>query len=1299
MKKSTLFIVTFILFIFTVKSFAQVDISGTPYTTLKGAFDAINAGTHTGAITININASTTETASAVLNSGIVAPASYTSVLIKPTANGLTISGSVPGGALIKLNGADFVTIDGRVGAVDTRQLTINNTGTTTLSTGIWMSSLGVGLGATNNTVKWCNVMGTLQLPTLSIYGIYVGGLTISTTGTGADNDTTTITNNKFTRLSHAIYDRGASTANQNALVTIQNNTIGDDLAENYVRVNGVDMTNCINVDISNNYIYNLIVTHTVALRGLNLSAGLTNVNINANEIANIKNTTASSFISGQGIFIAGTGTVNASITNNTIYGLAGGLGSGTIANNQWGIIVSTGNTYRIYYNSISLTNNAVATGSTDRHGCIALNSAASTGLDIRNNNLSVTMAPGNATAGNVVCINSLVTAPANFTDINYNNYYGTGTRFGVGFMTTIRTTLADWQAATTKDANSINTNPLFASSTSNLRVGSTSLCLNAGTPIGTVLTDLTGAVRSVTTPTIGAYEAPLDLSDAGVTIVYTMGTLALSYTTNHIVSATIINSGNVDLGSFDATLNITGANSFTNAQNIPSLAVGASTTVTFAGFTPSSTGSNTVTVSVPADGSSGNNSIAVAQTISTNALAYSIGTVASGGVGFTGATGDFVAKFNTNIAASLNQCVVNFSTGGQTFQLGVWDATGPGGSPGTNIFTSADLISSAGAYTVVLDPVVNLTAGDFYIGVRQIGTVNVSFAYQTETPIRANSFYFTSPTGGTTWTDFSPANSFRFMIEPRFQLNNDAAVTGIGQSGSTFFNPGTTTIPMSGTVANLGATSATFDVIRKIRSGETEVYSNTQNVIALAANGSTTVNFADFTGFVTGTQYRIKDSIVYSGDQNPSNDTLSTWYTPNVAKTYLICWADAASRDSLINQMTLLGNTDYDVLQNTYTGTFRPWRTVIYLLASTGNWTALNRDSLKAYLDDSPSGSKRTLAIFGNDLGYNNDPIRNVSVTAPDSTFYRQYLRAQYYADSWYTAFPNKLQKGTGVFSAITGDSTADPFPDLLRPATWYGGDGAFVPQQQSTGSTDSAVAIAYTGSNYNVFYGSCTYANYRSKVGGTLDAPADFLQQIVDWVGNNGGLVPVEMASFTSSINEREVTLRWTTNQERNNSKFILERKLTSAANYDQIATVDGAGNSNVPVSYSFTDRNLNTARYNYRLKQVDYNGNFEYYNLANEVIIGVPQKYALSQNYPNPFNPTTKINYDLPFDSKVTIKIFDITGREMGLIVNEVKAAGYYNVQFNASHLSSGVYFYQINADGGNQNFVKTLKMMLIK
>ncbi|MBL8008183.1 MAG: T9SS type A sorting domain-containing protein [Ignavibacteria bacterium] len=187
---------------------------------------------------------------------------------------------------------------------------------------------------------------------------------------------------------------------------------------------------------------------------------------------------------------------------------------------------------------------------------------------------------------------------------------------------------------------------------------------------------------------------------------------------------------------------------------------------------------------------------------------------------------------------------------------------------------------------------------------------------------------------------------------------------------------------------------------------------------------------------------------------------------------------------------------------------------------------------------------------------------------------------------------------------------------------------------------------------------------------------------------------LPVELASFTSSINRRDVTLNWTTAAESNNSGFDIERK-SADGQWSRVGNVAGHGTTMTPVNYTFTERNLATGKYNYRLKQIDFNGNFEYFSLNNEVNIGIPEKYDLSQNYPNPFNPSTKISFDIPVDGKVSMKIFDMSGKEVATLVNDFRTAGYYTVDFNASALSSGIYFYKISAG----NFTATKKMMLVK
>ncbi|MBK8552939.1 MAG: T9SS type A sorting domain-containing protein [Ignavibacteria bacterium] len=210
----------------------------------------------------------------------------------------------------------------------------------------------------------------------------------------------------------------------------------------------------------------------------------------------------------------------------------------------------------------------------------------------------------------------------------------------------------------------------------------------------------------------------------------------------------------------------------------------------------------------------------------------------------------------------------------------------------------------------------------------------------------------------------------------------------------------------------------------------------------------------------------------------------------------------------------------------------------------------------------------------------------------------------------------------------------------------------------------------------------ACTNPELRSATTPTIGA-YEYTQQTL----------PVELASFTSNVSGRDVTLNWTTVSELNNAGFDIERTVNGS--WTKVANVTGNGTTTSPHSYSYTDKNLATGNYNYRLKQTDFNGNFEYFNLSNEVNVGIPTKYDLSQNYPNPFNPSTSIAYQIPFDGQVSLKIFDMSGKEVASLVNEVKTAGYYTYNFNASNLSSGVYFYTISAN----NFTATKKMMLMK
>jgi hypothetical protein len=190
---------------------------------------------------------------------------------------------------------------------------------------------------------------------------------------------------------------------------------------------------------------------------------------------------------------------------------------------------------------------------------------------------------------------------------------------------------------------------------------------------------------------------------------------------------------------------------------------------------------------------------------------------------------------------------------------------------------------------------------------------------------------------------------------------------------------------------------------------------------------------------------------------------------------------------------------------------------------------------------------------------------------------------------------------------------------------------------------------------------------------------------------------LPVELATFTATANRMNADLHWSTATEVNNYGFEIERRQT--AQWDKVGFVSGAGTSNSPRDYSYTDNNLPAGRYAYRLKQVDNNGAFSYHSSV-EVEIGLaPQEFALFQNYPNPFNPSTKIQYSLANAAQVSLKVYNVLGLEVATLVNGRQEAGSYTVPFGINTgtlgLSSGVYFYRLEAG----SFVSTKKLVLMK
>jgi len=187
---------------------------------------------------------------------------------------------------------------------------------------------------------------------------------------------------------------------------------------------------------------------------------------------------------------------------------------------------------------------------------------------------------------------------------------------------------------------------------------------------------------------------------------------------------------------------------------------------------------------------------------------------------------------------------------------------------------------------------------------------------------------------------------------------------------------------------------------------------------------------------------------------------------------------------------------------------------------------------------------------------------------------------------------------------------------------------------------------------------------------------------------------LPVELTSFTASIADNAVSLKWHTATEVDNHGFEIERRGGESEEWIMVGFVEGKGTSNAPREYSYQDTKLGVGKYEYRLKQIDNSGAFKYTGSV-EVEVSAPKEYALHQNYPNPFNPVTKISYEIPVKSLVTLKVYDMLGREVARLYDGEREAGRYEAEFNGMRFSSGVYFYKLEA--GSYKAVK--KLLLVK
>jgi hypothetical protein len=524
-----------------VLSFAQVSVtatSGTPtgnYTTLKAAFDAVNAGTHKGAVTLSITASTTETAAAVLNSSGSGGSSFTSVLVKPAAGvNATITGS-SNGAVLVLNGADNVTVDGsNVAGGTTRNLTFTTPSALEIPI-VWLANASTSDGATSNIIENCIIKGSAGK--LTFGGIISGSGTTMGSLAGARNNNNSILNNAISKVQYGVYVAGDSTLSDSNWV-VSRNDIGSTVTSDKITVAGIIAGWTKNFSIDRNNIAGVISDTSTTASGIYLVGDILNGQVFYNKIRDIKNTSNQGYGANGMQLTSSFNSSGISVHNNFISDVAGyGYLGDTEEDNGYGLVITSGGGYNIYYNTIVMNTNQTVAGYPAAFN-VTSGVTAIGAINLKNNILVNTQTQ----AGDRYALNS--EAPASvFASINYNDYYTSGTNIAYGAGAD-RTNLAGIQAGFGGNQNSLIALPVFVSATDlHLVAGSNAAVDNKGTPVTGITTDIDEETRSVT-PDLGADEMPAGNDTNGPSVTYTALGFSCS-TADRTLTATILDATGV----------------------------------------------------------------------------------------------------------------------------------------------------------------------------------------------------------------------------------------------------------------------------------------------------------------------------------------------------------------------------------------------------------------------------------------------------------------------------------------------------------------------------------------------------------------------------------------------------------------------------------------------------------------------------------------------------------------------------------------------------------------------------------
>lgn len=492
---------------------------------------------------------------------------------------------------------------------------------------------------------------------------------------------------------------------------------------------------------------------------------------------------------------------------------------------------------------------------------------------------------------------------------------------------------------------------------------------------------------------------------------------------------------------------------------------------------------------------------------------------------------------------------------------------------------------------------------------------------------------------------------------------------------------------------NFGLNSETFDATCTIKLGGSQVYSQNCTPITLAAGAEQTVSFPSYVLNAANDLYEITVKTNLTGDMDPTNDSRTEYFNTYTTDREMVIleigtgtWcvycpgAQMGGEDLVDNGHSVAviehhnGDSftnNYSNARNTYYG-INGFPTAVFdgvdYFVGGSNTESMYQNYLPIYQNRKALMSAFSVDIFGTNSGLDYNILVRLN-------------RVANIPPTWNNLVVHFVLTETDIPFSWHGQTQVDYCQRLMIP-------------------DENGTAVDLLNNSYIEiplsFNKNSTWITEKCQLSAFIQNlnTKEILQGDKVWLTELLP-VPVELTAFTAEASVDGVILRWTTATELNNHGFEIE-KSADGTEFFTIAFVPGAGTTTETKNYSYTDEvgYKGGETFYYRLKQVDLDGRIQYSNIA-EVVFDVPKDFVLHQNYPNPFNPSTTIKFAVPKSSLVNIKVYDLTGQEVSVLVNEVKEAGTYEIKFDARSLASGIYLYRMTAE----NFSSVRKLNILK